>query len=308
MLSPRKVNPPSVSVAGVELSNPNKLLYPDARLSKLDLARYYETIGDWIVPHLANRPLSLLRCPDGWTGQCFYQKHADKGAHSSVERVEVPEATGNTSYMMITSVAGVVGLAQFGVLEFHPWGSQAPKLDRPDRLVFDFDPDDSITWNQLAEAVQLLRSLLVELGLTGFLKTSGGKGLHVVVPIRPTLHWDQAKRFAKAIADSMVQRFPDRFIATASKSRRKGLIFVDHLRNAEGATAVSAYSLRARANAPVATPIAWEELTRDMRFDYFNLRNIPHRLERLKANPWGAFFDLKQSVTAAMLKRLDVAR
>jgi bifunctional non-homologous end joining protein LigD len=308
MPSPRKVIPTSVSVAGVELSNPNKLLYPDARLSKLDLARYYETIGDWIVPHLANRPLSLLRCPDGWTGQCFYQKHADKGAHSSVERVEVPEATGNTSYMMITSVAGVVDLVRLGVLEFHPWGSQAPKLDRPDRLVFDFDPDDSITWNQLAEAVQLLRSLLVELGLTGFLKTSGGKGLHVVVPIRPTLSWDQAKRFAKAIADSMVQTFPDRFIATASKSRRKGLIFVDHLRNAEGATAVCAYSLRAPANAPVATPIAWEELTRDVRFDYFNLRNIPPRLERLKANPWGAFFDLKQSVTAAMLKRLDVAR
>jgi bifunctional non-homologous end joining protein LigD len=308
MLSPRKVNPTSVSVAGVELSNPNKLLYPDARLSKLDLARYYETIGDWIVPHLANRPLSLLRCPDGWKGQCFYQKHADKGAHPSVGRVEVPEATGNATYMMITSVAGVVGLVQLGVLEFHPWGSQAPKLDRPDRLVFDFDPDDSITWTQLAEAVQLLRSLLVELGLTGFLKTSGGKGLHVVVPIRPTLSWDQAKRFAKAIADSMVRTFPDRFIATASKSRRKGLIFVDHLRNAEGATAVCAYSLRARANAPVATPIAWEELTRDVRSDYFNLRNIPLRLERLKANPWGAFFDLKQSVTAAMLKRLDVAR
>jgi len=159
---------------------------------------------------------------------------------------------------------------------------------------------------QLVEAVQLLRSLLEELGLIGFLKTTGGKGLHVVVPIRASLSWEQAKRFAKATADLMVHTYPDRFIATASKSRREGLIFVDHLRNAQGATAVCAYSPRARANAPVATPITWEELDRDVRFDHFNVRSVPVRLDRMKADPWAGFFDVKQSVGSAMLKRMGV--
>jgi len=255
---------------------------------------------------LKNRPLSLLRCPDGWKAECFYQKHADKSVHSSVGRVEVPEGSGSATYMMIKSLTGLMGMVQWGVLELHPWGSQAPKLDRPDRLIFDFDPHAAIAWKQLVEAVQLLRSLLEELGLIGFLKTTGGKGLHVVVPIRASLSWDQAKRFAKATADLMVHTYPDRFIATASKSRREGLIFVDHLRNAQGATAVCAYSPRARANAPVATPITWEELDRDVRFDHFNVRSVPVRLDRMKADPWAGFFDVKQSVGSAMLKRMGV--
>jgi len=294
------------TVADVQISHADKLLYPDAKLSKLDLARYYEAIGQWILPHLKNRPLSLLRCPDGWKAECFYQKHADKNVHSSVGRVEVPEGSGSATYMMIKSLTGLMGMVQWGVLELHPWGSQAPKLDRPDRLIFDFDPHAAIAWKQLVEAVQLLRSLLEELGLIGFLKTTGGKGLHVVVPIRASLSWDQAKRFAKATADLMVHTYPDRFIATASKSRREGLIFVDHLRNAQGATAVCAYSPRARANAPVATPITWEELDRDVRFDHFNVRSVPVRLDRMKADPWAGFFDVKQSVGSAMLKRMGV--
>jgi len=299
-------DPTAVSVAGVRLSHPDKLLYPDAKLSKLDLARYYEGIRDWIIPHLKNRPLSLLRCPDGWKAQCFYQKHADKSVHSSVGRVEVPEKSGSATYMTIKSIGGLVGMVQWGVLELHPWASQTPKLDHPDRLIFDFDPHEGMPWKKLVEAVQLLRSLLEELGLVGFLKTTGGKGLHVVVPVRASLSWDQSRRFAKAVADLMVHTYPDRFIATASKARREGLIFVDHLRNAQGATAVCAYSPRARANAPVATPIAWEELDRDVRFDCFNVRNVPARLAHLKVDPWAGFFDVRQSVTTAMLKRMDV--
>jgi bifunctional non-homologous end joining protein LigD len=295
------------SVAGVALSHPDKLLYPDAKLSKLDLARYYEAVGDWIVPHLQNRPLSLLRCPNGWQSECFFQKHADKSVHAAVKKVMVPQGTGSATYMMVNSASGIVGLVQLGVLELHPWGARAPKLERPDRLVFDFDPDEAISWEQLAEAVGLARSLLGELGLTGFLKTTGGKGLHVVLPIRPTLSWDQAKRFTRAVAELMVNTFPDRFVASAAKTKRIGRIFIDYLRNAEGATAVAAFSTRARANAPVATPIAWDEIDRDLRFDYFNLRSVPERLARLKADPWAQFFSMKQSVTAAMLKRLGVA-
>ena len=294
-----------VAVAGVALSNSDKLLYPDANITKLDLACYYEAIGEWIVPHVEDRPLSLVRCPDGWKGECFYQKHADKSVNAAVSRVRVPESSGSATYLMADSVAALVGLVQWGVLELHPWGSRTPKLDRPDQLIFDFDPDDAVGWGEITEAVGLLRTLLNEIGLIAFLKTTGGKGLHVVTPIKPTLDWVRAKAFTKSIADLLVATFPDRFTATLSKSSRKGKIFIDYLRNAEGATAVCAYSPRSRANAPVSTPIAWEELRDDLRFDHFNVRNIPGRLGKLKSDPWRDFFAVEQTVTAAMVKRVS---
>jgi bifunctional non-homologous end joining protein LigD len=300
----RNASAAPASIAGVALSHADKLLYPDANISKLDLARYYQAIGDWIVPHLEDRPLSLVRCPDGWKGECFYQKHAGKSVNAAVGRVSVPESGGRATYLTADSVAALVGLVQWGVLELHPWGSRQPKLDRPDRLIFDFDPDEEVGWSQITEAAGLLRTLLEEMGLLGFLKTTGGKGLHVVVPIRPTLDWERAKEFTRAIAELLTATFPDRFIATLSKSRRKGRIFVDYLRNAEGATAVCAYSPRARANAPVSTPIAWEELREEVRFDHFNVRNVPARLRQLKADPWRDFLSVEQTVTAAMLKRV----
>jgi bifunctional non-homologous end joining protein LigD len=184
---------PTAQVAGITLSNPGKLMYPEAGLTKRDLARYYEAVGDWIVPHIAKRPLTLVRCPDGWNGECFYQKHANDSVHTSVDRVPVPERNGSATYFAASSVAAVVGLLQWGVLELHPWSARAPRLNRPDRLIFDFDPDTAVEWNDLVGAVGLLRELLDDLGLEGFLKTTGGKGLHVVVPIRPTLDWEAAK-------------------------------------------------------------------------------------------------------------------
>jgi bifunctional non-homologous end joining protein LigD len=294
----------SDTVAGVKLSHPEKLLYPESKFAKQDLARYYENIGDWILPHLRERPLSLVRCPDGWNGECFYQKHASKSVNPAVTRVEVPEGSGKATYMAANSLAALIALVQWGVLELHPWGSRKPRLDRPDRLIFDFDPDDAVKWDELVAAVGVLRTLLGDLGLTGFLKTTGGKGLHVVVPIRATLDWEQAKGFTKAIADLMARTFPDRFLAVMSKSRRKGKIFIDYLRNASGATAIAPYSLRARANAPVATPIGWDELTEDVRFDHFNLRTVPPRLSALKSDPWADFLTVRQSIDKAMFKRV----
>lgn len=292
-------------VAGVTLSHPDKQLFPEAKLAKRDLALYYEKVADRILPHLRDRPLSLVRCPDGWNRQCFYQKHADKSVHQAVTRIEVPESTGKAMYFAANSLAALVGLVQWGVIELHPWGSRAPKLDRPDRLLFDFDPDPSVAWPRIVEAAGLLRTLLEDIGLTGFLKTTGGKGLHVVVPVRPTLDWDEAKNFTRAIADFLVRDFPDRFVATASKRRRKGRIFIDYLRNAVGATAIAPYALRARANAPVSTPITWDELAAgDLRFDHFNVRNIPERLSRMRKDPWAAFDATKQSVTRAMIRRV----
>jgi bifunctional non-homologous end joining protein LigD len=305
LAEPESVAAPD-TVAGIKLSHPDKLLYPESKLAKRDLARYYESVADWLLPHVQGRPLSLVRCPDGWSGGCFYQKHAPKTINAAVDRVVVPEGGGEATYMSVSSASALVALVQWGVLELHPWGSRTPRLDRPDRLIFDFDPDDSVAWSDLVDAVGVLRTLLRDLGLSPFLKTTGGKGLHVVVPIRATLDWEDAKGFTKAIADLMAKTFPDRFIAVMSKSRRKDKIFIDYLRNAEGATAIAPYSLRARKNAPVATPIAWEELSRDVRFDHFNLATVPHRLSSLKSDPWAAFADLRQSqtISKAMFKRV----
>ena len=294
----------SDTVAGIKLSHPDKPLFPEAKLVKRDLALYYEAIADWILPHLRDRPLALVRCPDGWSKQCFFQKHADKSVNAAVTRVEVPEGEGTATYFAANSLPALVALVQWGVVELHPWGSRAPKLDRPDRLIFDFDPDDGIAWKQIVEAVGVLRALLDDLGLEGFLKTTGGKGLHVVVPIRPTLDWTQAKGFTKAVADLLVGTFPDRFIATVSKAQRKGKIFIDYLRNAEGATAIAPYAIRARAKAPVSTPIGWKELDTDVRFDHFNVRTIPERLRGLRQDPWAAIGEVRQTVTRAMFKRV----
>ena len=206
------------------------------------------------------------------------------------------------------SLPALVGLVQWGVIELHPWGSRMPDPTRPDRLIFDFDPADDVPWPKLVEAVKMLKTLLEEMGLPAFLKTTGGKGLHVVVPIKRTLSWDQAKAFTKAIADLMVKTFPDRFLATMSKSKRQGKIFVDYLRNAEGSTAIAAYGIRARKNAPVSTPIAWKELAKDVRFDYFNVKTVPARLARMREDPWKGIAAASVSVTAAMFARAGAKR
>jgi bifunctional non-homologous end joining protein LigD len=290
-------------VAGVALSHPEKVYFPEAAITKRDLAEYYAGVAPHLLPHVAKRPLSLVRCPDGWPRQCFYQKHADPAVNKAVARIEVPEGKGTATYLAAGSATALVGLVQWGVIELHPWGSRAPRLDRPDRLIFDFDPDANLEWKELVTAVGLLRALLEEMRLVGFLKTTGGKGLHVVLPIRPMQGWDDAKSFTKAVADFLVRTFPDRFIATMSKEKRTGKIFIDYLRNSAGATAIAPYAVRARANAPVATPIDWSELERDVRFDHFNVRNVPERL-RLRRDPWAKFLETRQTITAAMRKRL----
>ena len=171
-------------------------------------------------------------------------------------------------------------------------------------MVFDFDPDDELAWKDIVQAAQIMKTLLDEIGLKGFLKTTGGKGLHVVIPIDPTRRWSVIKGFTKTIAELLTRTFPDRFTAKMSKATRRGKIFVDYLRNDEGSTAIAAYSTRARAGAPVATPVAWNELSKDIRFDYFNVRNVPARLKRLKTDPWADFFSIRQSLTKPMMKKI----
>ena len=289
-------------VAGIVISNGDKVMYPEAGITKRDLARYYEAIGDWIVPQLADRPLTLVRCPNGWDKPCFYQKHATASLSEHIDRVDIGD--GGQPYMMANNVSAVVALLQMGVLELHPWGSRAPKLRYPDRVVFDFDPDEALGWDRLVEAVSVLRKLLDTLGLRSFLKTTGGKGLHVVLPLEPARTWDDVKAFCKAVAELLVRTFPDRFTSKLTKATREGRIFVDYLRNAEGATAVSAYSVRAKAKAPVAMPIDWADLRQDMRFDHFNVKNVPGLLRRRKRDPWADMGNVRQKLTDAMIAQV----
>jgi bifunctional non-homologous end joining protein LigD len=290
------------TVAGVRLSNPDKVLYPSTGLTKRDLATYYDRIEAWILPYLKDRPLTLVRCPQGAQKKCFYQKHVSEQFPKSVRRVEVEESGDGAGepYGAVASLEGLLSMVQMGVLELHVWGSRRQTLEKPDYLVFDLDPDEGLPWERVVEAAFETRELLSGLGLESFLKTTGGKGLHVALPIRPRLGWDEVKAFTRAVSERLVANAPNRYTAKLPKASRKGKVFIDYLRNGRGATSIVAYSTRAKPGAPVSTPLAWEELERGVRSDSFNLSNLPERLESLAADPWAGFFEVKQSITQAM--------
>ena len=290
-------------IAGIKLTHPDRVLYPDQGITKLELAHYYEEIADWIMPHIEGRPLTLLRCPEGHKKQCFYQRHTNQSLDSPIRSIRVRERKSEAAYLYIDSLPGLVALAQMGVLEFHTWGARAERIEQPDQLIFDLDPDPTVPWNALKTAALLLRARISDLGLRPFLKTTGGKGLHVVVPIAPKQEWSFAKKFARSLAQSIVRENPDRYTATMSKAKRKGKIFVDYLRNAKSATTVCAYSTRARSGAPVSLPLRWEDLKKDVR-GKFSVKNVPDRLVQLRIDPWGAFEAARAAIAAQMLKQL----
>ena len=291
----------AASVAGISLTHPSKILFPGIGLTKLELAEYYERVADWILPHLKDRPLTLVRCPDGGEKECFFQKNAKETTPAAVGRIDVP-VDGTSTYMEAETVAALIGLIQMGVLELHTWGSHEGSLELPDRMIFDIDPAEGLDWDRVIEAALLIRSLLEDIGLKSFLKTTGGKGLHVVVPLKPERGWDEVKAFSKAIAEHLARTLPDRFTANMAKNKRTNRIFIDYLRNGLGATAIAAYSTRARPNAPISVPIAWDELQPELRSNQFNVRNIFERLDNLKQDPWKDYFRLKQQITDDMLQ------
>ena len=293
-------------IAGVTLTNPERVLYPEQGLTKRQIAQFYVDIADWVLPYVVNRPLSIVRCPAGRQKHCFYQKHVNDTVHPAVSGVEVQEKDGPKQYLMITGLEGLVALVQMGVLEIHPWGARADRVDRPDLLVFDLDPDPAVGWEAVVTGARLMHDRLEELGLRSFLKTSGGKGLHVCMPIERRTSWDDVKAFCRALAESITADDPAHYIATMSKARRKGRIFIDYLRNARGATSVAAYSTRARPGAPVSAPIRWDELTADLSPSQYTVENLRDRLNALKQDPWDGFFDVRQSITAGMQRKLGM--
>ncbi len=296
----------SISFEGVRLTNPNRVLYPDCGITKLALAQYYAAIKDWALPHLANRPLSLVRCPEGYDKECFYQKHISSGVPDVVGRVEITDKSVTRTYLVIENLAGLVAVVQMGVLEIHPWGSTVARLETPDRITFDFDPDVGLPWEQVTTAALEMRKALAGIGLESFAKTTGGKGLHVVVPVTPKLGWDQVKAFARWVAERFVAAYPGRYTANMAKRARQGRIFIDYLRNARGATAIGAYSARAREGATVATPLFWEEVENGVKPDTFTVLTVPDRLARLKSDPWAELPKLRQSIGARIRREVGI--
>ena len=226
-------------VANVPLSHPDKVLYPENGITKLDLAHYYERVANWMLPHVSNRLLALVRCPEGNAKPCFFQKHPLPGSSKHLLRVAIQEKNKTEDHLAVQDLAGLISLVQIGVLEIHVWGSRIDQYEKPDRLIFDLDPDPTVDWPQVVTAAKEVRLLLKELGLTAFLKTTGGKGLHLVVPVQHRTNWDEAKEFCHAVADFLVAAAPDRYIANMRKAARQGKIFVDYLRNQRGATAIA---------------------------------------------------------------------
>lgn len=289
-------------VAGVRLSSPDKVLFPEMGLRKRELAEFYEAIAEWVVPHVVDRPLTLIRCPEGRGGDCFFQRHLRDTLPEPVRAVPIREKEGKEPYIVIDDLTGLVTLVQFGALEIHPWGARVDRIERPDRMIFDLDPDPGVEWMRVVEAARELKARLDELDLVSFVKTSGGKGLHVVVPLTRRSSWDEVKGFAHAVATSMTKREPTKYVATMSKAKRKGRIFIDYLRNTRGATNVAAYVTRAKPGAPVSTPVAWEELGPDLKPDTYHVRNLPKRLQSLRQDPWAGFLKVRQSLTKARLE------
>lgn len=287
----------------IRLTHPDRIVFPDQGVSKADLAAYYDAVSHRMLPHTAGHPLSLVRCPQGRSKKCFYQKHASAGFPDAIKPVEITESDGKPeSYLYVTDAAGLVAAVQMGTLEFHIWGSRIDKLEKPDRLVFDLDPDTALTFRDVVAAAQDLRVALRDIGLQTVALVTGGKGVHVVAPLRRTADWATVKAFSKGFANSLAGQEPGRFTATMSKAKRKGRIFIDWLRNERGATAVAPYSTRARPGAPVAMPVSWDELPDLEAANTFGIAECLTRIEQ--KDPWAEAGGWSQSVTQKMLAEI----
>ncbi|HEX7052510.1 MAG TPA: DNA ligase D [Burkholderiales bacterium] len=293
------------ALRGVKITHPRRVIYPALGFTKLDLARYYDAVGEHLLPHLAGRPLTLVRCPDGAEGECFYQRHLAMGASPGDVKTFRRLRSSKGYYIYVDSLRGILSVVQNGAIEMHTWGATLPDTRHPDRITLDLDPGDDLAWRELRRAAETTRTVVEGLGLKCFLKTTGGKGLHVVVPIARRLGWDEVKAFSRLIAEFLARAEPGSFTSRMAKAGRAGKVFVDYLRNSQTASAVSAFSARARRNAGVSTPLHWDELGADDLRDRFTVLSVPARLATLRGDPWAGYERAaKQSITAAMRRSL----
>ena len=295
-------------LAGIWITNPDRVMFGRGGPTKLDLALYYAQVGEWMLPELIDRPVTLVRCPTGKLKDVFYQRHALSGMPDDVGRIALT-AEGKkerADFIYVANAKGLFALAQFGAVEFHPWGCRIDKPERPDRLIFDLDPDEDLPWREVTNAAFELREMLAEFSLKSFVRTTGGKGLHLVVPIRRRTSWKVLKEFAHGFVLQAAKREPRRYVTSSSKSLRRGRIYIDYLRNGRGATAVGSYSLRARVGAPVATPLGWHELADVDDGAQFDYKTVPDRLSQLREDPWQGMAEAAVTLTREKIGKLTI--
>jgi bifunctional non-homologous end joining protein LigD len=289
------------SVAGVVISHPDRDIFPGLGITKEQLAEYYASVAKWLLPEIEGRPLSLLRCPSGAQKECFFQKHFATGM-KSIERVDIQEKRGAGEYLVAHTIHDVVAIVQEGVIEFHPWGSRADDPDGPDRMIFDFDPDSGLKFARVVDGALAMRGFLAKLGLESWPKTTGGKGLHVVVPLKRGIGWTDLKGFARAVASSFVEADPKTYTINPLKRERTGRIFIDYLRNDRGSTAVAGYCVRARPNAGVAMPLAWAALKSSLDPRQYSIETVPRLLRARREDPWRGLYKSRQTISAKALE------
>ena len=287
----------------VKITHPERIIDKHSGTQKQQLAQFYTDISEWILPFLRGRAVSLVRAPEGIEGEQFFQKHSERMAIPHIKQLDPALDPGHARLMEIDSVDALVGAVQMGTVEFHTWGATADKIETPDLFVLDLDPDPALPWKAMLEAAQLTLSVLDELGLQAFVKTSGGKGLHLIVPLARRDGWDTVKAFAKAIAQFMTRQLPERFTATSGPKNRVGKIFIDYLRNARGASTVAAYSVRARPGLPVSVPVSREELKGLRGAQQWTVANLHQRLQALKDDPWAGYAN-RQKISKKMWDKL----
>ena len=294
---PRRLVGSSSAVAGVRISHPDRLIYPDLGISKIQLARYYERIAEWIVPHVAARPLTLVHCPAGIAAPCHYLKHAKAWGPTALRRVRIQEKTKVGEYLVADSIEAVVSLAQMGIVEIHTWNSTATDVDRPNRLVWDLDPGPLVSWKQVVKAAALVRDVLKTLNLRSWVKTTGGRGVHVVVPLKRKRTVTECLDFSRAVSEAIAKTDPRTYTTAFPKAGRERQILIDYLRNNRTNTSVCAFSPRARPGARVSMPLSWNDLEDPP--DRWTLLTVPRRLARLRTDPWKDYWTDAQTISAA---------
>jgi bifunctional non-homologous end joining protein LigD len=285
------------AIAGVAISHPDRLVYPDLGISKIQVARYYERVGQWILRHVIARPLTLVHCPAGIAGPCHFLKHAKAWGPSALRRVRIQEKTKVGEYLVADSIEAVVSLAQMGIVEIHTWNSTADDLERPNRLVWDLDPGPDVSWKQVVKAARLVRDVLETLGLRSWVKTTGGRGLHVVVPLRRKRTVPECLEFSRAVSDAIARTDPRSYTTAFAKAGRERQVLIDYLRNNRTNTSVSAFSLRVRPGATVSMPLDWDDLNKPP--DRWTLLTTPRRLDSLSKDPWEDYWRSAQIIPAA---------
>lgn len=280
----------------VTITHPERVVYTEMGMTKRQVADYYESVGHLMLPHIAGRPLSIVRCPAGTGKHCFYQKHVTDSLPKQIHVIYIREQNTEGLYISVDDLDGLISLVQIGALEIHMWGCRKADIEKPDVMVFDLDPAPDVAWKAIVEGAKILKERLSRFGLTSFLKTTGGKGLHVVVPLISSNGWDEVKGFSKFIAEGIAREEPKKYVATMSKEKRSGKTFIDFLRNGRGSTAIAPYSTRAKPDAPVAVPVGWEELDDLSKPLQFTAQNLSQRLKSIKTDPWKEYFNLKQTL------------